>query len=74
MTKADIVQAVYTKLGGFSKKEAADLVDQVFDSMKETRRQMREARLGDAGITHQKRARDAERSSCACRGSQRRRL
>jgi integration host factor subunit alpha len=36
MTKADIVQAVYTKLGGFSKKEAADLVDQVFDSMKET--------------------------------------
>ena len=26
MTKADIVQAVYTKLGGFSKKEAADLV------------------------------------------------
>jgi integration host factor subunit alpha len=36
MTKADIVQAVYTKLGGFSKKEAADLVDQVFDAMKET--------------------------------------
>src|SRR5689334_11696869 len=36
MTKADIVQAAYTKLGGFSKKEAADLVDQVFDSMKET--------------------------------------
>ncbi len=36
MTKADIVQAVYSKLGGFSKKEAADLVDQVFDSMKET--------------------------------------
>ena len=36
MTKADIVQAVYTKLGGFSKKEGADLVDQVFDSMKET--------------------------------------
>src|SRR6187455_2307652 len=36
MTKAEIVQAVYTRLGGFSKKEAADLVDQVFDSMKET--------------------------------------
>ena len=36
MTKADIVQAVYTKLGGFSKKESADLVDQVFESMKET--------------------------------------
>jgi integration host factor subunit alpha len=36
VTKADIVQAVYTQLGGFSKKEAADLVDQVFDAMKET--------------------------------------
>src|SRR5512147_630886 len=36
MTKADIVQAIYTRLGGFSKKEAADLVDLVFETMKET--------------------------------------
>lgn len=36
MTKAEIVQAIYAKLGGFSKKEAADLVDLVFDTMKET--------------------------------------
>lgn len=36
MTKADIVHAVYTKLGGFSKKESADLVDLVFETMKET--------------------------------------
>src|SRR5688500_4316154 len=36
MTKAEIVQAVYTKLGGFSKKESADLVDLVFETMKET--------------------------------------
>lgn len=36
MTKADIVQAVYSKLGGFSKKESADLVDLVFETMKET--------------------------------------
>jgi integration host factor subunit alpha len=36
MTKADIVQAVYTKLGGFSKKESSDLVDLVFETMKET--------------------------------------
>ena len=36
MTKADIVQAVYTQLGGFSKKESADLVDLVFETMKET--------------------------------------
>jgi integration host factor subunit alpha len=36
MTKADIVQAVYARLGGFSKKESADLVDLVFETMKET--------------------------------------
>ena len=36
MTKADIVQAVYSRVGGFSKKESADLVDLVFETMKET--------------------------------------
>ena len=36
MTKADIVQSVYTRLGGFSKKESADLVDLVFETIKET--------------------------------------
>lgn len=36
MTKADIVQAVYARLGGFSKKESADLVDLTFEMMKET--------------------------------------
>ena len=36
MTKADIVQAVYSKVGGFSKKESADLVDLVFETLKET--------------------------------------
>lgn len=35
MTKADIVQAVYSKLGGFSKKEASDLVDLVFTTVKD---------------------------------------
>jgi integration host factor subunit alpha len=34
MTKADIVDKVCDKVGGFSKKEAADLVDLVFDTMK----------------------------------------
>jgi integration host factor subunit alpha len=34
MTKADIVDRVCEQVGGFSKKEAADLVDQVFDTMK----------------------------------------
>ncbi len=36
MTKAEIVQALYSKVGGFSKKESADIVDRVFDMMKET--------------------------------------
>lgn len=35
MTKADIVEALYEKVG-FSKKEAADLVELVFDSLKDT--------------------------------------
>ena len=36
MTKAEIVKAVCARVGGFSKKEAADLVDLVFETMKET--------------------------------------
>lgn len=35
MTKADIVEAIYEKVG-FSKKEAADLVETVFETIKET--------------------------------------
>jgi integration host factor subunit alpha len=34
VTKADIIERVCDQVGGFSKKEAADLVDQVFDIMK----------------------------------------
>src|SRR5579864_3835290 len=36
MTKADIVQVIYGNVGGFSKKEAADLVELIFETMKET--------------------------------------
>jgi integration host factor subunit alpha len=36
MTKAEIVQALYTKVGGFSRKESAELVDLVFEMMKDT--------------------------------------
>src|SRR3954462_11866661 len=36
MTKAEIVQALYTRVGGFSKKESADIVAMVFEMMKET--------------------------------------
>jgi integration host factor subunit alpha len=36
MTKADLVEAIYEKVGGMSKKEAADAVECVFDLIKET--------------------------------------
>ena len=36
MTKGDIVENVYEKLGGFTKKETADMVDVVFDVIKDT--------------------------------------
>ena len=35
MTKADIIESVYEKVG-FSKKESAEIVEQVFDTLKET--------------------------------------
>ena len=36
MTKADIVENVYTTLDGFSKKESAEIVDAVFEEIKTT--------------------------------------
>lgn len=36
MTKADIIEDVYERVGGFSKKEAADIVESVFDIIKKT--------------------------------------
>ncbi|MEM1022335.1 MAG: integration host factor subunit alpha [Myxococcota bacterium] len=36
MTKADFVEAVYTKIGGLSRRDAAEIVDLLFESMKET--------------------------------------
>ena len=35
MTKADIIETVYEKVG-FSKKESAEIVEMVFDTIKET--------------------------------------
>lgn len=35
MTKAEIIDSVYEKVGGFSKKESAEIVETVFDTMKE---------------------------------------
>lgn len=36
MTKAEIAQAIYTRVGGFSKNESAGIVGIVFDILKET--------------------------------------
>ena len=35
MTKAEIIDCVYEKVGGFSKKESAEVVEAVFDTMKD---------------------------------------
>lgn len=35
MTKAEIIDSVYERVGGFSKKESAEVVESVFDTMKE---------------------------------------
>jgi len=35
MTKAEIIDSVYETVGGFSKKEAAEIVESVFDMMKD---------------------------------------
>jgi integration host factor subunit alpha len=36
MTKADLIAAMCDKVGGVTKKEAAEVVDVVFDAIKET--------------------------------------
>jgi integration host factor subunit alpha len=36
MTKADIIENVYDNVGGLSKKEASEVVETVFDTLKET--------------------------------------
>jgi len=36
VTKADIIDAVFEKVGGFSKEEAGDAVETVFETVKET--------------------------------------
>jgi integration host factor subunit alpha len=36
MTKADIIEAVHERVGGFSKKESAEVVEAVFNAMKDT--------------------------------------
>lgn len=58
MTKADIVEALYEKVG-FSKKEAADLVEMVFNTIKDTLSQGQKIKISGFGnfVVREKRAR-----------------
>src|SRR5690606_25397705 len=58
MTKADIVEALYQKIG-FSKKEAADLVELVFDTIKNTLAQGAKMKISGFGnfVIREKRSR-----------------
>lgn len=49
MTKADIVGIIYDQVGGFSKKEAADVVEAVFDTIKETLEQGEKIKISGFG-------------------------
>ncbi len=58
MTKADIVETLYEKVG-FSKKEAADLVELVFDTVKSTLSQTHKIKISGFGnfVVREKKAR-----------------
>lgn len=58
MTKADIVDSLYEKVG-FSKKEAADLVELVFDTIKGTLAQGQKIKISGFGnfVVREKRSR-----------------
>ncbi|OGQ08226.1 MAG: integration host factor subunit alpha [Deltaproteobacteria bacterium RIFCSPLOWO2_12_FULL_40_28] len=58
MTKAEIVETVYEKIG-FSKKEAAEIVEMVFDTMKETLERGEKIKISGFGnfVVRQKRPR-----------------
>ena len=59
MTKADIIEAVYEKVGGFSKKEAAEIVESVFNQIKETLERGEKIKISGFGnfIVREKKAR-----------------
>lgn len=58
MTKADIVEHIYERVG-FSKKESAELVEKVFDTIKETLSQGEKVKVSGFGnfVVRQKNAR-----------------
>ena len=58
MTKADIIEQIYEKVG-FSKKESSEIVELVFDTMKETLEQGEKIKISGFGnfIVRAKRSR-----------------
>lgn len=58
MTKADIIESVYNKVG-FSKKESADIVEMVFTTMKATLESGEKIKISGFGnfIVREKKAR-----------------
>lgn len=58
MTKADLVEGIYEKIG-FSKKESADIVELIFDTMKDTLEKGEKIKISGFGnfVVRQKRPR-----------------
>lgn len=58
MTKAEIIEQIYEKVG-FSKKESAEIVELVFDTMKETLEKGEKIKISGFGnfVVRQKRPR-----------------
>jgi len=58
MTKADIVEQIYEKIG-FSKKESSEIVELIFDTMKETLERGDKVKISGFGnfVVRQKRPR-----------------
>jgi len=58
MTKADIIEMIYSKIG-FSKKESAEIVEMVFDTIKDTLQKGERIKISGFGnfVVRQKRSR-----------------
>lgn len=48
-TKADLTDAVYTRVGGFSKRESAEIVDATFQILKDTLGKREKVKLSGFG-------------------------
>lgn len=58
MTKADLIESVYQKIG-FSKKESADIIELIFGTMKDTLAQGQKIKISGFGnfVVREKRSR-----------------